>query len=219
VEATSAAVPGAEPPANPTPTPVPLKIEPLQIDQFRYRDDQHGERLGRIGESREPILLNDLLKVSIRLSARAYCYLVALNPNGQVQLCLPKASDRPSPSLELRYPIREPGQVVPKYFPLNDGTGLQVFVVLASRRPLPPYAQWTGSDGLKRRWKPVAADEVHAVWRYRDGEVTPDGSIPRGEPRTRSGPPPFKEICEFLKDRPEVEAIEAIAFPVRPQKP
>jgi serine/threonine protein kinase len=213
VEATAAAAPGVEPPANPTPAPVPLKIEPLWVDHFRFQDDHHGERFDPIGSSREPILFNDELKVSTRLSAPAYFYLVALNPDGQVQICLPpKASDPPSPSRELRYPIGA------QYFPLTDGSGLQVFVVLASRRRLPPYAQWEGSDGLRQRWKPVAADDVHGVWGYRDGEVTLICSVPRGEPRIRSGPPLFKEICEDLKDRPDVEAIEAIAFPVRPLK-
>ena len=44
--------------------------------------------------------------------------------------------------------------------------------------------------------------------------------VSRGELRERSGatpPAPFREVCEYLATLPDIEAIQAIAFPVRPK--
>ena len=51
----------------------------------------------------------------------------------------------------------------------TDGPGLQAFVAVASRQPLPAFAQWKGSEGLKRLWKSATAD---GVWRF-DGHLPP----------------------------------------------
>jgi hypothetical protein len=159
--------------------------------------------------STQPILLDDDVRMSVRIDAPAFCYLIALNPDGMVQLCHPQgASELPPRSAEINYPLDELS-----YFPLIDASGLQAFVVVASRQPLPPYAQWSGSDGVARLWKREAADRV---WRYDGHRFEPVSGVPRAELRRRSGPPaPFQEVCKYLAGLPEVETVQAIAFPVR----
>ena len=95
--------------------------------------------------------------MSARLDAPAYSYLIALNPNGAVQLWdPPEESDPPSRSAKLSF-----GPSV--NFGLTDGAGLQAFVVVASRKPLPPFAQWNGRDGLRQHWGHVAPDEISGI--------------------------------------------------------
>jgi hypothetical protein len=157
-----------------------------------FRGDNPPRLLGTIGDSSGPILFDDDVRVYAQLSAPAYCYLIALNPDGKVRLCYPlRASEAPPRSDRIDYPL---GKL---YFPLNDGTGLQAFVLLASRVPLPPFVLWQWRDELP--WETVKADR-------------------RGEPREHSGEPrAFEEVCEYVAKLPGVDAVNAIAFPVGPK--
>jgi serine/threonine protein kinase len=207
-----ARAPRVTPSSNLPSAPAPLKINALRVEHFGSRDGSW-QALGPICLSSRTILEGDDVRVSAELDAPAYCYLIALNPDGKVQLCLPpNDSEPPGQAAEIRFEEST-------YFPLTDGPGLQAFVVLASPRPLPAYAQWSGSGWLKRRWQHVAADDVDGVWRH-DGRVpTLVSSVPRGPLRKRPGPPaPFDEACKYLAMLPEVETIQAIAFPVRPKE-
>ena len=81
----------------------------------------------------DPPRLKDLVRVKVTLSRPAYSYLIALNPNGTIQLFAPIGGIVPnSPRPELDFP-EDPGN----YFALTDGVGLQAFVVVASDRSLP----------------------------------------------------------------------------------
>ncbi len=205
-----ATAPRAETPADAQPLAVPPGILSLQVDQFR---GDPAQAIGPIGLSARAILVDDDVRVSVRLNASAYCYLIALESDGDVQPCHPTAADEPPrPSAEIHFP---PGSST--FFGLTDGPGLQAFAVVTSRQPLPPYEKWIGRDGLRARWKPVAAD---GAWRYDDRGFTRVAAVPRGELRERSGsgpPAPFRAVCEYLEELPGVDAIQAIAFPVRPK--
>src|SRR5262249_55206612 len=88
----------------------------------------------------------------------------------------------------------------------------QAFVLVASGRPLPPYAEWSGKLG-ELPWKAVSAEDV---WRY-DGRSF-DRDTRRGEVRPLADlPPPLETACRALQARPGIEAIPALAFPVQPQ--
>src|SRR5262249_25971592 len=92
--------------------------------------------------------------------------------------------------------------------------GLQAFAVVASRQPLPSYETWGRGAELRRLWKPVQAQ---VGWRFDGRRFDPILQVQRGELKKRPGPPgPFREVCEYLATLPEVEAIQAISFPVRP---
>ncbi len=194
------------------PRPRPLPIDTFEVTHFRFRDD-HEDAFGRIGWSTQPILENDRVHVSARLQAPAYGYLIALNPDGKDQLCRPSDHrERPPRSVEI-------GLEESTYFPLTDGSGLQVFVAIASHQPLPPYEEWTGRDILRQGWKDVKADAVSGVWEYKDGKLTLISSASRGALENRSEPASlrrFRAVCDDLAKLAGVDAIQAIAFPVRP---
>jgi serine/threonine protein kinase len=181
----------------------------VSFDVRHFRGDPP-KSLGNIGVSPWAILLKDDVRVLARLDAPAYCYLIALNPDGRVELCFPPTkTESPRPSKDIGYPASASG-----YFGLTDGLGLQVFALLASRQPLPPFARWHGHAGMP--WKSVPPDGLsEGVWRYDGRWIEPMSSLPRSEREKLSDSPrPFREVCEYLKNIPGIDAVEAIAFDV-----
>jgi hypothetical protein len=78
---------------------------------------------------------------------------------------------------------------------------------------LPAYAEGCVRLGPVP-WQPAP---VRGVWRH-DGLSFTGG--PRGPERPLGGVPrPFEDLCHFLKGRPGVEAMQAVAFPVQPNAP
>jgi hypothetical protein len=123
-----------------------LAAGPLQADIAvrQYKDMGVGRQplpIGTISEislASVPPRLNELVRVHVKLTGPAYVYLIALNPDGEPQPCVPAGAIAPSsPRRELDFP-EDPA----KYFKLDDGVGLQAFVVVASDGPLPPYDTW-----------------------------------------------------------------------------
>jgi serine/threonine protein kinase len=186
------------------PAPAP-HIVSLEVKHIRGEPPQ---MLGTVGDTPGPMLFEDDVKVHARLDTPVYCYLIALNPDGKDQLCLPsKATDPPPRSDRMVYPPESE-----KYFPLTDGVGLQVFLLVASKKPLPAYAEWKDRVGL--RWESIRADDA-GVWGFdgRTFELLSGGR--RGAPRERSGPSrPFQELCQSVAKLPGIDAVRAIAFPV-----
>jgi serine/threonine protein kinase len=177
----------------------PVRIESLEIKHLR------GEKkmlfVGVIGSTSSTIHLRDAVLVYARLSRPSYCYLIAYTPDGQDRLCYPEG-DVPLLQKTKKF-VYPPGGDM---FRLEEGVGLQAFVLVVSRRPLPPYAQWK-SDA----WKQVQAT---GVWSY-DGQLELLSSV-RGVEEFPDLPTPFRDVCRFLKDCPGVEAIRGLAFPVQP---
>jgi hypothetical protein len=98
------------------------------------------------------------------------------------------------------------------YFPLTAGAGLQVFVLVASNEPLPPYQRWRANLG-EVPWQPTPAD---GVWRSEGrglelAMATRSGTAAPSEP-----PPTSSQLHRFLATRPGVSADRAWAFPVKP---
>jgi serine/threonine protein kinase len=184
-----------------------LTIASFEVKHFR--GDRPPMALGTIGDSSVPILFDDDVRVHARFSTSCYCYLIALNPDGKVQLCYPGAFTEAPPRVdEFAYP---PGNL---YFPLNDGTGLQAFVLLASRMPLPPFAQWEGRRTL--HWEAVrtGTDGV-GLWSFNGSAIEPLADGQRGQPRGHDAVPrPFKELCDWVRQLAGIEAARTIAFPV-----
>ena len=155
------------PPAAPRAETPPPSVAPriVSLDADHWRDDLP---LGPIF-LREWTIYGDDVQVSAKLDAPAYVYVIALNPDGKDMLCLPAHESKP-PSLAREISFGELA------FPLNDGSGQQAFVVLASRNPLPVYDDWKqGKEGkaVLGRWRPVAADNAPGVWEFNDGETQP----------------------------------------------
>jgi tRNA A-37 threonylcarbamoyl transferase component Bud32 len=192
----------------------PLKIVQFVGKPYRPRPGLEDSELPQIGHSDQPIREGDNVRLTGKLNSAAYCYVIALTPDRQAQLYWPsKDSDLPGLSPEIG--IDEWG------FDLADGPGLQAFVVIASRQKLPPIKEWKGWTGLLPHWTPVVADDGYEdVWEYADGEYREISSTERGplQKRPRSRRAPFKEVCEYLEHVPGIEAIRAIAFPVKRKK-
>ena len=67
-------------------------------------------------------------------------------------------------------------------------------------------------------WKSVPGDDV-GVWGFDGHKFEPLVSDRRGEPRKRAGEPvEFKEVCEYIVNMPDNNAVRAIVFPVGPKE-
>jgi predicted Ser/Thr protein kinase len=156
---------------------------------------------------------DDKVQVHVEFSEPAYAFLLAFNPDGKEQPCLPADPGQPP---ELRGRLDYPG--AGRAFRLNDAVGLQAFVVVASRQPLPAYDDWkTRRPAL--RWQKLPAKQG-AVWRG-DGErlylVTRTGD-PRGQVVELPEVAPLRDLCQALRAAPEVEVLAAQAFAVLPME-
>jgi serine/threonine protein kinase len=189
----------------------PLNVPTMHVQRSR---GEEATPLGELGITSETARLKDDVRVEVSLSTPAYCYLIAFNPDGTEQLCHPEDENdaarakatRPAPSADFRFPHGGT-----KFFEL-DVVGFQAFVLAASTRPLPPYAEWRSQIGTIP-WQPVKAD---GVWRF-DGQNLVQLPRPRGTVRERGGPPrPLQDLCDFFKNRPEFEQIQVFAFSVKP---
>jgi hypothetical protein len=185
----------------------PVSTDPVKILAMKIRH-YRGEKavfLGEIGPTSHDIRFNDDIRIHAELSEPAYCYLIAFNPDGKVQMCSPRdETTAPGLTAALDYPPnREEG------FPLTDGVGLQCFVLVASRQPLPSYREWQVRFGSP----PWQHAEAEGIWRF-DGQDYV--GLDRGEPRPLGGrPKPLVDLCTFFGKCEDIEAIHAVAFPVK----
>jgi serine/threonine protein kinase len=179
------------------------RILSIQVELHRVSPD---DPVGVIGTNASEGRLGQDARVRVKLEAPAHGFLIALNPDGKTQLCYPESPTiNPRAKAEIDYPA-DPDSG----FPLTDGVGTQVFVVVASSKPLPSYAEWSKSLG-DMPWKPAPID---TAWEF-DGRQFAR-LIVRGDPRRLADlPQPVDAACRALRDGPGVEAVRAVAFPVK----
>jgi serine/threonine protein kinase len=199
---------------SPRPAAKPLAITDMHVVHYRGKGTT---LLGDLLTSDGGVRLNDDVRVTAELSAPAYCYLIAFNPAGAEieQLCLPEDTDgkgaaeaRPEVCAEVRYPRDQSVFVL-------DTAGLQAFVLAASTKPLPPYAQWRRQAGAIP-WKGAKGAKGGGAWRWQfDGREFLRFPKDRGTLLPREDAPrPLRDLCEFFKSRTEFDAVQAIAFSV-----
>jgi hypothetical protein len=110
---------------------------PLTVTHFRVDDAQVPELVGTIGEHEASILFDDVVKLKVQLERPQFVIVVALNPDGSIQLCVPDdESDKPTATNSLEFPSESD-----LYFSLTDGKGQQAFLVLLSEEPLPAFRE------------------------------------------------------------------------------
>jgi serine/threonine protein kinase len=182
---------------------VPVSISSMDVYHFRAvpGGDYYIGSLGR--DSSEVSAADDSVRMLAKLDQPAYGYLLAFHPDGTEQLCWPASPEQAPPAAaEIAYPSSG-------LLPLrNAGEGMYVFVLVASRRPLPAYKGWKAEHGRA----PFAAEAIEGVWIYHRQEFERASPHPaRGE---ANAPPTLIELCKFLQGRPGIDAVSALAFPV-----
>jgi serine/threonine protein kinase len=197
----------------------PLQVRSLRVLHHARTPDGKRARTRVLGEKSFVTIFGDAVTLSVEFSRPACFYLVAFNANGKEQLLWPADDNnrplpatRPAQLSRLRFPLGG------KRFTLNDepNGGVQVFAVLASRRPLPGYAEWARQRGPVAwgRHKPI-----EEVWLANEEEVRE--AAPGEKPLDRDrferplGAPPLERLCAALRVG-EVEVVEAVAFGVLP---
>jgi hypothetical protein len=164
-------------------------------------------------------LENDDLQLQAVFAEPVYCFLVALNPDGLIQLCYPpdRQVAQSEPIRRLRYP--EDDAIA---FGLTDGAGPQAFVLYASREPLPAFETWQ-SALLDAAW-PLS--NVSGGWTYRAGELQSiasrtgrpaTGSMDRGAMRRVKTPTEFKKLCDRLRESGNTD-VRGVLFAVGPRE-
>jgi predicted Ser/Thr protein kinase len=200
-------------------TDIAGSAEPVEIRSFvvsAWSDE--GADLGEVGVLARKFQLNYMVSIRAEFNRPAFCFLLAFKPDAQDrELCFPCTPDNdpapeepPAPIKELRYPIRSPEIC----FKLEEGMGLYAFVLLASSKPLPPYARWKQQVGAA----PWQRTQGLGIWRF-NGKEFETGSRSRKPRELNALPRPLVELCHFLRDCPGIEAQEVIAFPVNPPAP
>jgi serine/threonine protein kinase len=230
------------------PGPLSAKIEKdlalLSTFQLQHYRGEPAFFLGALGSTSLEARFEDDVKVQADFRAPVHCYLIAYNPDGKEQLLWPRRPDgkgdedtAPAALASLRYP---PG--AESYYTMNDATGMQAFVLVASKKPLPAFKEWKKQTGAA----PWRAFEAKGIWQY-DGQgfallprsrgterrhdalvrnvpeamafflQTPDSGL-TGVPWVLyyGGPPkPLLDLCEFFHQAPGAGALQVFAFPVK----
>jgi hypothetical protein len=206
--------------------PPAVKLRVLHYE----RDQKEDVLIGAIGSESFEARYDDQVVLQVELSRPAHCFLIACNIDGKGQLLWPCDErhrlhpgdpGRPPPSVDrFQYPPPsrpgpdgKPGRV--KRLALNDDQagGLQVFVVVAARQPLPAYAEWAGRRGALP-WERLPA--AQGVW-WSDGatqeRLAPGGERVRGKVVEGERPPPLLPLCGWARGH-DVDVVAGLMFPV-----
>lgn len=203
------------------------KIEILKIIHYRAaphpesRGVPEAEPQGSLDDGLDPlpVQFSDYVSVFVKLNAPSYCYLIAFNPDGSIQLCFPEDENRAPPLVqEIEYPSPAPESRHRRLFPLTDGVGVQLFVVLASHIRLPKFSEWRARNG-SLSWQPPK--DLKGIWRVEGrGRVNPrviPVTTKRGSPMEAPlATQPIEDFCRALRERAGADDIEALVFPILP---
>ena len=222
-DATAAAVATdnkSAPPAEPVHAGSALRIRPLRVTHYATQGQEAVAR-GVVGEQSFSTRFGDAVTLTVELSGEGYLYLIGFNFNGQDQLLWPvdetgkpDQNKVPEPVTRLRYPA---GDVRLYLEETDQGSGLQAYAAVASRRPLPAWRAWR-KERRNLAWRALPAGET--VWQAdarASYPVLPNQGADRGSLKEALGVPPLAALCRALLEG-GAEAVEAVAFPVRPKE-
>jgi hypothetical protein len=198
----------------------PLRIVHLDVEHLAKSGEQSFEPRGNLGEASFEVKPGDDVRLRAELSAPAFAFLIALRPDGVVEVCDPDdAAVPPAPTKEPRYPPRSKTTEV---YRLEDGTGLQAFALVVSKDPLPSFQEWWRKAGAPP-WQAGLPSPAGVVWRH-DGQwlilgsrSNPGGQ--RGKGKSIRGGAPVAVLADWLRAIPGVDAVAVVAFPVPPVVP
>ena len=153
--------------------------------------------------------INDEIRIYSFFRQPQFCFLFAINPDDEIQLCYPESqqSVQAGPIRALSYP-KNPSFA----FPVSDGVGQQLFVLVRSTTPLPSFSEWKAEY--------LDAPNQHAIsgyWTWQDGELFANRLNVRGDPVARANSQGFVEFCQSLAS--SQLHVTAITFPVKVETP
>jgi serine/threonine protein kinase len=177
----------------------------LRVTHFRFNEERNEQvRFGTVRDESEPIQFEDELRVDVKLTEAAYCYVIALNPDGVIQPCYPEDGAVPVKTTEIAFP-----NDVTSYFALTDGRGQQAFVLVASAKPLPKWSEWI----VKHPSISWTSNTQGGIWEYDGTELRQVFDKTRAVIKKRSSNN-LHEFCNFLSSQSEFEIVRAVAFSV-----
>jgi hypothetical protein len=219
--------PGSAPPSTEPRGPVgdgaareasTLRILGLSIQHLAKWGQDRAVRRGELGERSFAVRPDDDVTVRAELSEPAYAYLIAFRPDGVDEICDPEdAGTRPQKTQRPRYP---PASKTGRVYRLVDGSGLQAFALVVSRRPLPSYCEWKREHGSPP-WRGGLSSQPGVVW-WHDGQwllalTADDPTGGRGKDAPiRGGGSAVADLAAWLGAIPGIEAVAVKAFPVPP---
>jgi hypothetical protein len=177
----------------------PRPPEPTRLLSVDFTEQSRGRGGGwePVGPLKRDARLGDVIRLEAHFSRPAYCYLIALNPDGEEVLWSP-SGERMAPAARIDLHLD---------WELREGLGTQAFVLLATARPLPPFAEWRERHG-KLPWKRL---KERAGWRF-DGDrlesLGPRAPIALGDVA------PFERLRDHLQALPDLDVVYFVAFPV-----
>ncbi|HEX7377244.1 MAG TPA: serine/threonine-protein kinase [Pirellulales bacterium] len=173
------------------------------------------QALGAIGNQIEDVPAAGLVRLDLALNAACHVQLFTANSDGDLQLLAASAADRSAAEGDL-------GRVRALSFPrqgrwkLCDAEGLQAFVLIASRDPLPAFDAWRAKQRLNQLWS-GAADRV-GVWKTQAGAILPvhaDDITPRGGQVESNVPAGLQRFWDGIRRAlPPRATAELMAFSV-----
>jgi hypothetical protein len=198
-----------------------LAVRSLRVVRYPHleKDQDDPKEQGEIGKDTFTTRYDDVVRAEAELSEPGHAFLITFTPDGKHTLLWPcdekgKPDARRPPPLAkaARYHATDEG----RGFRLEENPegGTQAFVLVASREPLPPFAEWS-KGWTDRPWRVLAARPM--VW-VSDGdwiETKAAGARPK---RSLDAPLPneplLKPLCRGLKEA-GADVVEGIAFGVR----
>jgi serine/threonine protein kinase len=199
-------VPRDQPPDRPAPVkPLTVRLRVCRLE----RDGYNFHLVGELGERAYRVRFKDRVQVEAVLSEPAYAYLIAFNPADR-----PEDREQLVPQSEAdRRPDKRDRLEPDTQLNLNDGEGLQVFAVVASRQPLPSYAAWRQQrPALPWRRTPATSG---VVWLGDGKEVQgqyDDTGVRATEEKTDKEM--VRDLARALRGMPDVEAVAVVGFAV-----
>jgi hypothetical protein len=197
----------------------PLRVVKIEVRHFARIGADDAEARGLLGERSFAATVGDQVTIEAKLSRPAYAYLIAFRPDGMAELCFPENEDEPPPLTDRPH---YPSMSRTVRYGLDDvGTGLMVFAVVASDRPLPSYREWSAQN--RPAWRP-AEGKLGEVW-WDDGALL-DVLTPAGPARGERGKGEaalgksvaLVRLTDSLKQDRPTDAVGCLGFVVRPRR-
>lgn len=208
---------------DPEPSRPPGESEYTSASSRRQRHDLEYTHFSNIGDDtaiKGPLLENgivheyDQLRIDATLAEPTHYFLVAINPDGNVQLCHPSNVDiAPQVTQQVRFPT-----ALEQGFGFTDGPGQQVFMIVTSSVPLPSFSEWSAATDFASAledWKSISGDEISGSWVWEDGTLFSD--LRRGAVKPLAGTASFVALCKRVTDLPHVDRLYAVTFRVAPR--